>query len=74
MFLGKVVNLKDFSRPNKKKIKFSFKDFHRIQGLFNTTTKIQDLFKIAQTVEGYKYTDASSNNYYSKIQFFSHQK
>ena len=52
----KVVNFKDFSKPNKdikyfsrpnKDIKyFLIKDLDRIQGLFKTTSKIQDLFKI----------------------------
>ena len=36
------------SRPNKA-IK-CFKDLNRIQGLFKTTTKIQDLFKIVRTM------------------------
>ena len=46
--IDKVVNLKDFSRPNKA-IK-CFKDLNRIQGLFKTTTKIQDLFKTVRTM------------------------
>ena len=46
--VDKVVNLKDFSRPNKA-IK-CFKDLNRIQGLFKTTTKIQDLFKTVRTM------------------------
>ena len=40
--VDKVVNFKDFSRPNKE-IKHFSKDFNQIQGLFKTTAKIQDL-------------------------------
>ena len=36
--VDKVVNFKDFSRPQP------------IQGLFKATTKIQDLFKIVRTM------------------------
>ena len=43
--VDKVVNFKDFSRPNKEMKNFS-KDFNRIQGLFKTTAKIQDLFQV----------------------------
>ena len=43
--VDKVVNFKDFSRPNKELKNFS-KDFNRIQGLFKTTAKIQDLIQV----------------------------
>ena len=42
--VDKAVNFKAFSRPNKE-IKYFSKDFNRIQGLFKTTAKIQDLFQ-----------------------------
>ena len=42
--VDKAVNFKDVSRPNKE-IKYFSKDFNRIQGLFKTTAKIQDLFQ-----------------------------
>ena len=44
-----VVNLKNFSRPNKKN-QVPFKDLNRIQGLCKTTIKIQDLFKIVRAM------------------------
>ena len=45
MFSNKVVNFKDFSRPNK-----GIKYLNRIQGLFKTATKTHDLFKIVRTM------------------------
>ena len=41
----KVVNFKDFSRPNKE-IKYFSKTLTKFKELFKTTTKIQDLLKI----------------------------
>ena len=45
----KVVNFKDFSRPNKE-IKYFSRTLTEFKELFKTTTKIQDLFKIVRTV------------------------
>ena len=39
--IDKVVNFKDFSRPNRE-----IKYFNQLQQLFTTTSKIQDLSKI----------------------------
>ena len=47
--IDKVVNFKDFSRPSEKN-QVLFKDLNWIQGLFKTTTKIQDLFKVIRTM------------------------
>ena len=41
--VNNFVNFKDFSRPNKETS--TFQGPKRIQGLFKTTTKIEDLFK-----------------------------
>ena len=48
--LDKVVNFKDFFRPIKEVRQVLFKDLNRIQGLFKTNGKIQDLFKILRTM------------------------
>ena len=45
----KVVNFKDFSRPNKE-IKYFSKTLTKFKELFKTTTKIQDLLKIVWTM------------------------
>ena len=50
MFLDKVVNFRDFSRPNKEIKTVLFKNINRIQGLFKTTTTFQDLIKIVRTM------------------------
>ena len=47
--IDKVVNFKDFSRPSEEN-QVLFKDLNWIQGLFKTTTKIQDLFKVVRTM------------------------
>ena len=46
----KVVNFKDFSRPNKEIKYFSrtLSNLNWIKGLFKTTSKFQDLFKIVR--------------------------
>ena len=41
----KVVNFKDFSRPNEE-IKYFSRTLTEFKELFKTTTKIQDLLKI----------------------------
>ena len=45
--IDKVVNFKDFSRPNKE-IKYFSRTLTNFKNLFTTTSKIQDLFKIVQ--------------------------
>ena len=59
IFLDKVVNFKDSSR-RKKRNKVLFKDPNQIQGLFKTTTKIQDLFNIVRTMPVILYTNTAS--------------
>ena len=46
--VNNFVNFKDFSRPNKETS--TFQGPKRIQGLFKTTTKIEDLFKSVRTM------------------------
>ena len=48
--VDKVVNFKDFSRQDLIKKSVLFNDLNRIQGLFKTTSKIQDVFKIVRTI------------------------
>ena len=45
----KVVNFKDFSKPNKE-IKYFSRTLTEFKELFKTTTKIQNLFKIVWTM------------------------
>ena len=52
IFLDKVVNFKDFSRPNKE-INSTFhysRTFTEFKDFSKTTTKILDLFKIVRTM------------------------
>ena len=44
------MNFKDFSRQDLIKKSVLFNDLNRIQGLFKTTSKIQDVFKIVRTM------------------------
>ena len=51
MFLNKVVNFKDFSRPYKE-IKYFSKTLTKFKEFSRQILKIHDLFKIVQTMKG----------------------
>ena len=51
MFLNKVVNFKDFSRPFKE-IKYFSKTLTKLKDFSRQILKIQDLFKIVRTMKG----------------------
>ena len=51
MFLNKAVNFKDFSRPYKE-IKYFSKTLTKFKKFSRQILKIQDLFKIVQTMKG----------------------
>ena len=51
MFLNKVVNFKDFSRPFKE-IKYFSKTLTKFKDFSRQILKIQDLFKIVRTMKG----------------------